>query len=262
MITIGGSANFFSTDTNGFTSSAIVTSGDFIGVYYAGGANSGSYALSDSKANTWLTGTKTTAFFGLRASQWFWAFNAIVGTGHTFTITGSGSAPTLMVLWFSGVKILADPFDSQAAGGGSNGATTIQAGNFTPTENNCLILHGNYRDSNGGGSPTIDGGFTRETWTTNTDFGHFYGAAAYLIQTTATAVNPTWTLPASDITIASGIAFKAATAISSDSDIKNRMIRRPAPFKPMGDAFRPGKFSVFRKYHDLYAPDCFVKKAA
>lgn len=213
-ITPIGSANFFSTDTNGFTSGTVDTStANFIAVWFAGG--SAARTLSDSKSNTWLAGTEVQGFFGTRAGRWYYAYNAIVGTGHTFTITGTGSAPTLQVLWYSGVKSSADPFDSEAAGGTSNSATTIQAGSVTPTEANCLVLSGLFID--GFKTPTIDGGFTKEQSTTDTNFGHFYGAAGDLVQTTATAANPTWTVASADIVIAQTLILKAAAAAGRTS---------------------------------------------
>lgn len=221
-ITLVGSTNFYSTDTNGFTSGAVDTSGaTFIAVWYAGGANGGSYTLSDSKSNTWTGLTKTDAFFGTRVGQWLYAYNATVGSGHTFTITGSSSAPTLQVLWYSGV-LTSDPFDTgQQSGASSNGATTIQAGSVTPSENNCVVLSGLYVDNSR--SPSIDGGFTKEQETTNTDFGHFYGAAADLIQTTATAANPTWTISSSDIVISRNAVFKSSGGGGGGSVVKDML---------------------------------------
>jgi hypothetical protein len=256
MITLLGSANYFSTDTHGFApgsgggSGAVDTSGaNFIAVWFSGG--SGARTLSDSKGNTWIPLTEYNVFFGTRVGRWYYAYNlsgGLVGASHTFGVTGSGTAPTLMVLWYSGVLATADPFDTGNESGNSNNSQIdIQAGAVTPSEDGCLVLSGLFTDAQR--TPTIDSGFVKEQATTDNNFGHFYGAAGDLIQTTATAVNPKWTLTSTDIVLSANAVFKATPGAGGpivNTGIRSRVTSRPAPFKPMGDGFRSAKYRGWR----------------
>ncbi len=159
-------------DTTGATLLVIVQS-----------AVSGMSAPSDSKGNTW---TKLTEQGGSGVTAIYYAANPTVGTGHTFT--QGGTAGSLAVAAFSGALTVA-PFDQQS-GAAWDGSSPDAAGSVTPSENNELVIAGAGSSFTG---PSIDGGFTIAQYT---DFvgGTNYGSAlAYLIQTTATAANPSWT---------------------------------------------------------------------
>lgn len=132
--------------------------------------------------------------------------NPITSASHTFSevSTPSNNFPSICVSAFSGTTITS-PFDVQNGSGGA-GLTTLQTGSVTPNQGNELIVTGvGYKV----GTLSINSGFTLMTGQ-STNAGNGYGAAmAYLIQTTASAVNPTWTDNTSE-NMATGIAtFKA-----------------------------------------------------
>jgi hypothetical protein len=87
------------------------------------------------------------------------------------------------VLAFSGAH--ATPFDME------NGAVATQPGSVTPSQNDSLIITAVRAAA--GSTPTIDSGFT-EFALGNVGGVHIPGGIAYLIQSTAAAVNPTWTV--------------------------------------------------------------------
>ena len=113
-----------------------------------------------------------------------------MGTGHTFSNTGASNFCSIFVASFSGAATTS-PFDQQN-GATATGVSTISTGSVTPTNNNELVI--TQLGFNSAGLPTsIDNGFTK---TNDVEFGaanNYGGSMAYKIQTTATAVNPSWT---------------------------------------------------------------------
>jgi hypothetical protein len=117
-----------------------------------------------------------------------------VGTNHTASVAADATpddpAASIFFAAFSGVK-QTSPFDQI---NGSNGfASTLQPGSITPTENNELVVA--LLGINSSGTPmSINSGFTETNTEINFGAGdHYGGCMAYIIQTTAAAVNPTWT---------------------------------------------------------------------
>lgn len=150
-------------------------------------------AVTDSKSNTWTALTTygpTNASF--LAIELFYAANATVGSGHTFTCTSSGSQPTLAVAAFSNVNTT--PFDVEN-GFDSASTATLQPGSVTPAGNNELFVTG---AADAGGDPSsIDSSFTITDHIANS--GNNFGIGmAYKVQTTGGAENPTWTATASN----------------------------------------------------------------
>lgn len=203
-----------STDTNTVTTGAINTTGaDFIAVvlaYYTVNPISG---ISDSKSNSFspLTVQSTTAS---AAGRIFYIHNPAVGSGHTFSAGTTADYPSIEAAAFSGS--LASPFDVEN-GANTNLATSLATGSITPGSANELVIAGISFDGNFSGSnPTIGGGFTITDATGAGSLNAFGGGLAYLIQTTATAANPTWTGAGAGGTAAAVIAsFKAAASSSS-----------------------------------------------
>lgn len=191
-----------STDNNGFTTSSINTSGADLLVAVVSDAADGS-TLSDSKSNTWTKLTPHT--FGTNCVIYY-AKNATVGSGHTFTLGGTATTPTLSVSAWSGSDTSA-PFDQQN-GAVAAGATSLQTGSVTPTTGNQLIIAGLTGDANV--TRAIDSGFTILDQVGHSGFGFSAAAHAYLIQGTAAAVNPTWSWTGSENTEAAIATFKAA----------------------------------------------------
>lgn len=164
---------------------------------------------TDSKGNTWTQLTSYTASEP-RVRLWY-SVPTSVGSAHTFSSNGSNLVGSIFVGAFSGVK-QTSPADLQAGANGT-GASTLATGSITPSENNCLVISA--LAFNAAGSPiTIDSGFTEIG--PEIDFGagdHYGGQMAYKVQTTAAAVNATWTRGVGTVGMAATVAsFKASTA--------------------------------------------------
>src|SRR6516164_6555384 len=109
--------------TDGGTSPAIDTTGATLLVISVGYYAAATKTVSDSYSNTWtpLTAQENSGDDGNRL--WY-ALNPVVGTGHTFTITGSGVYLSACIAAFRGVANVT-PFDVQ--NGAINAASTTIA---------------------------------------------------------------------------------------------------------------------------------------
>ncbi len=155
--------------------------------------------ISDSKGNDWEELTNYHA--GLCDVRIFYVINPTVGSGHTFTFTQSGTFPFIAAAAFSGANT-STPFDQET---GAAGGTP---GSITPSEDNELLI--TTEGDLTGLTPSVDGGFTLaevQAFGSGVNVG---GALAYLIQTTATAANPTWTAGGGS-TVSAMACFKAAS---------------------------------------------------
>jgi len=156
---------------------------------------------TDSKGNTWTQLTSYTQG-NVRVRVWF-SIPTSVGTSHTFSASGS-IIGTIFAHAFSGV-VQTSPNDQQNGANSFN--TSLATGSITPVENGELLF--TVYGINGVGVPiSIDSSFT-ETHEVDFNSGVSYGGAtAYLIQTTAAAINPTWTRTNSNGQAATIISFK------------------------------------------------------
>ncbi len=173
-----------STDSNGFTTGSFDTTGaNFLIVgFVQSSATAGSGAISDSKSNTWLRLTEYTVAFSDRFIAIYYAENATVGSGHTFTAAGTSNFPTIIMAAFSGVAT-SSTFDVEN-GVNNTFDSTQPSGSITPGADN--------------------------------EFGHTAGATAYLIETTATAKNPTWTWSSGNARCGATVAaFKASGGVTT-----------------------------------------------
>lgn len=159
-------------------------------------------APTDSNGNTWLPLTEQGSGVDIRL---FYVPNPTVGVGQTFSI--SSVVPSLAIMAFSGAKI-SGPFDVEN-GSQAGAGTTIQTGSVTPSENDELIIAA---CSHQGDAIGIDSGFTLQVQIPLLGGVGLGIDFAFLIQTTAGAVNPTFTLAASDNHEAAIATFKAAAA--------------------------------------------------
>lgn len=169
--------------------------------------------VSDSKSNTWTQGTSVYSSGNLRY-RLYYAKNATVGSGHTFTATQSGSYLSVSVSAWSGSD-LTSPLD-QTNGNGGN-AASLSAGSVTPTEDGELIVAGWGNFNNGQpNSPSVNSGFTLlDSAPSQFSSGGFGNTHAYLIQSTAAAVNPTLSWTGGDTCAAAIATFKKSAAASS-----------------------------------------------
>lgn len=187
-------------DHSTVTSAGIDTTGADLIVICAVHFGSG-LSVSDSKGNTWTSLTSRTGT-NTRLSS-FYVASPSVGGSHTFTFSGTANLfPSLTVMAFSGAA--ASPFDRESGASGSG--TSAQPGSVTPSENNCLVVGGIGVSGNRTFSVS---GLTLQHQIGN-DGNHQAMAAGYTIQTTASALNPTWTISASDNWASEVAVFKSA----------------------------------------------------
>jgi RHS repeat-associated protein len=147
--------------------------------------------LTDSKGNIW-TPLSSSTVTGTVSEQLYYVANASVGSGHTFSNTGTSNFSSICVAAFSGVAT-SSPFDKES--GATSSASTIQTGSVTPGLNQELLVSGlGWNATRTLYPPTLDSSFTVST---SSDFltGNHYGCSiGYLAQSNAGAVNPTWNL--------------------------------------------------------------------
>lgn len=142
--------------------------------------------------NTWLTGTDRVSG-NIHTCLHYSLSPANVGVSHYITVVG-GSFTTIpdFEAWSDSGS---GPTFDQQNGGTVSGSTTISTGSITPTANNCLVVTGVGTDSHFSQAWTIDSSFVITN--NNQNGGNEQGAGGRIVQTTAGAVNPTWTYPSS-----------------------------------------------------------------
>lgn len=178
---------------NGGTTASIDTTGASLLVAVCGGDPPASnFTVSDSKGNTWTALTEASGG-GFPNGRMYYVANPTVGTGHTFTLGGTNIYAGIEVASFSGITSTS-PFDQQngVAGSAADGGTaTAQPGSITPSENNELVVAGIcVSDSS---TVTINSGMTVAPGQIPYAGGSNPTIAiAYIVQTTAAAINPTW----------------------------------------------------------------------
>lgn len=183
--------------STGATTGALDSSGaNLIAICIVASGSASGITVSDSKSNTWSVLTSPGGVYLLM----YYCFAPTVGSGHTFSIAATNGYTSITVLGASGA--VASPFDQE------NQAADYQPGSVTPSEDNELVLTA-LGFGSAGGTSSVDSGFTKVE---DLDFsgGNAYGIAlAYKIQTSAAAVNPTWSNSAGSA-VSKIATFKAA----------------------------------------------------
>lgn len=194
-----------STTGDGVTSVAIdSTGGKFIAVNVSLGGNTGT--LSDNKGNTLVPRTQGVDAFSDRWSQIWDCINPTVGTGHTFTWSGTGNHPALTYAVFDDVVTALD-VENNANGGFSSSTNT---GIVNPSQASELLIAGlAYDDSV---AATIDSSFIVTDANPQTLFGWTGNCMAYKKQTAATSENPTWLWVSGARNVGVIAAYKVAAA--------------------------------------------------
>lgn len=189
---------------NTTTSAAIDTTGANLLVVALSRQPFTSPTLTDSKGNTW-TAAPNTASNVLGQTRFWFCINPTVGTGHTFTFTGSTIAINFTVMAFSGADTGESSYTAHSNATASN-ASTLQPGSITPPDDNSLVLA--VMGGEGTTGVTVDSGLTELTDDAFSSGNYYALDVAYKIQTTAAAINPTFS--SDKINSASIISFKAA----------------------------------------------------
>ncbi len=146
-------------------------------------------AVMDSKSNIWTPLTPITN--AVNEVQLFWCPNPTTGSGHTFTLT-TGTSSTGGSLAMASFALTKNVGVDQENGAGADSGATQQPGSITPSEANCVVVSAiGYYNLADATAPLINSGFTVATNSANSS-GLSVGLA-YKVQTSAVAVNPTWT---------------------------------------------------------------------
>jgi hypothetical protein len=195
------------TSTGILTTDPIDTTGANLLVMSSASYNAGTpTSISDSKGNTWTTLTTRAATSGA-THCFFYAKNATVGSGHTFTISAPFQA--VIVYAFAGVDTTS-PFDVE---NGATGSSPLATGSVTPSVNGALVLSGYANDSSS--SIAVSGGSFTQTTVPYSSGANMAGAAGYLVQATATAINPSWSWTGSATAAVATVVFLAGTGITA-----------------------------------------------
>jgi hypothetical protein len=171
--------------------------------------------VSDSLGNTW---TKLATFSvnegGVAQNFAFWyAKNPTVGAAHSFTaepISGGiqvgGAYIGMIVEAFSGMAIVS-PLSGGPIASSAAGVLTMQAGSLTPSGGAAQLVIAAVLSALTSGVYTIDSGFAIVDYSP-LQAGICDGSAmAFLVQSAAAAVNPTWTFKWAEDVVAMIVSF-------------------------------------------------------
>lgn len=216
---IDGSAN-----GDGFTTDAIDTTGaDLLVVAVADLDFFFTGTLSDSKSNTWTALTRVEVSSSEVGVVLYYAKNPTVGGSHTFTFSQTFNKPSIAIAAFSGAD-LTDPFD-QENGTSPAGTTSSQPGSITPTEDNEVILAALSWEVAESGTVSVNSSMTITDQIDVDGSNHCGLALAYLVQTSAAAINPTWTSAVAQFKSAVIASFKEAGGGGGRTTRNTRYVR-------------------------------------
>ena len=171
--------------------------------------NLGTPTLSDNQGNTW-TGLTERAISGGVKVRCFYCINPTVNASHVFTLGGASvTYPSICVSAFNGDAFF---YGSETGATVTSAATTGQPGSLTPSLNGALLVTG--KTVSVAGSNTINSGYTIGAQQTFVNAAAAGSTLGYLVQTTAAAVNPTWTGPNSTQALYHAV-FNETSALAS-----------------------------------------------
>jgi len=191
----------------GVTSNAVDTTGANLIVLTAAWFNvvTPDVTIADSKGNTWTPLTKASQI-GI-VLRLYYCLNPTVGTGHTFSATGTNVEASIGVVVASGIA----GYYSQNFSNGGTG-TAVQPGSVTPSLDGSLIITSAMIGGTAG-TCSINNSFTSSFAEYNSGVADGV-AIGYLIQSAKAAINPTWTF-GNSIRTASCIAVFSPSAAAA-----------------------------------------------
>lgn len=185
--------------------------------------------VADSASNTWQTRVAVQATANVE-TEIRYCIAPTTSATHNFTLTGSGYPYAAATIMCFGLAATVSPFDQVNSLGSGGSASSQQTGSVTPLFDGEIIaaVLGQGHGGGNGLTASIDSGFTIANQIA--DGGNLGHCAAYLIQGTAAAVNPTFTLDGSADWIGASIAtFKGQVASALSV---TQTFHRPFPFLP------------------------------
>lgn len=172
--------------------------------YYGG--SSGFQNVGNGMSNSWTQIGTTVDVGGQKLDVYYCDAPAYVGVSTG--VGGSNGYFTVSIAAFSrptGSLTVGTPATATATA-----ATSLASGSLTPAANDALIA--TWLSFNGDvGAPTAPSGFTAAGLLSSINASRYGGGQAYLNQTTAAAVNPSWSVPSSSDLAVTAVAFTAAT---------------------------------------------------
>jgi hypothetical protein len=170
---------------------------------------------SDNQSNTYTDLTEYTDTTG--GIRLHYKVNPTTNASHTFTCSATNSFPATLVAWFSGSYTAGDPFGQQNGAGFNSGSSSPQSvGSITPSEDNMLVVSAVSWDAGATSAYTTSTGGLTVAQNQAKSGNAEGGALAYVIQTTAAAINPSWSWSGGTSNLAGTVAsFKSAGAASS-----------------------------------------------
>lgn len=148
--------------------------------------------ITDSKSNVWSPLCRSIGQSSAALAIWV-AYNPTVGSGHTFTITGSTSSAAFAAFSGASTEFVYEAEKESSTGG----ATSLAAGSLTPSAANCLVITALSNRVNT--TYSVDSGFTITNQIAFNSGARVGVALAYLIQTSAAAANPSWSWTGSGV---------------------------------------------------------------
>jgi hypothetical protein len=185
----------FTSGGSGVTTAARNTTTANFCIAYVASANGTTPAVSDSQSNTWTQiGTGVAINAGTATLHRYYVDPATFSgnASQTFTLGAVASSfASIAVGCFAGV--INSPFDTTDTGGGTSTSPQVATG-FTPAVDGEVVTAGAIIDPSSNSATAINSSFTG-LLSVSASPGINYGVAfAYIIQTSKTAVQPTWTL--------------------------------------------------------------------
>jgi hypothetical protein len=185
---------------SGVTTGAIDTTGaNFLVVAAASSFGGTGATLTDSKGNAWTPLTPQGIVNG--RSRLYYCLSPIVGSGHTFSYTGSEIYPSIAVQAWGGMPSAA--FVAEA-GASTTSETTLATGDIVPGGNNRLFIAA---VTGQGSTASIDSDFTISDSLPFVFAESYQIGLAYYIQGTGATLNPAWTLNVTEPMAVTGACF-------------------------------------------------------
>ena len=228
------------------TPSRNTTGANLIVIVTASNDGGGFVTVSDSQSNTWtgLTSYSDPSAPGVRI--WY-CFSPSTSSTHTFTVSGTSEFPGIAMAAYSGAAT--SPFDVQNGTNNASGGTTLQPGSVTPSANGELLIVGLASGGDTGDTFSIDSSFTMVE--SNCTSGGFGVSLADLVQTTATAVNPTVTSTASCRMAVAIATFKAAAGGGGPTFRRGSSTTARAGSRRMFGSYAPEQFEKINGLYQL-----------
>lgn len=193
-------------DGNSATTAGINTTGANLIVLMISNFSVSGMTISDSKTNSWTA--LTLAAGSATNVQFYYCYSPTVGSGHTFTVSGTGIFPAIAVQAWSGMQT-SSGFDTENTNT-DIAATTIATGSVTPSASTNVLVIG-VGTASATGALAVDSGFTISDEIDSAGNGDPLGMG-YKNGSLSGSENPTWTLNATANVAAVIASFKVATA--------------------------------------------------